>query len=49
MDLLLFLSFDDTVKLMTCIDASFVSRDDFKSQTGACSSFGLRNVLEELK
>ena len=31
MDLLLFLSFDDTRKLINFIDTSFASREDFKS------------------
>ena len=41
MDPSLFLSFDDAGKLMSFIDASFNSREDFKSQTRACSNFSL--------
>ena len=40
MDLLLYLGMDDCGKMINFIDASFACRDDFKSQTGGCSTFG---------
>ena len=39
-DLLLYLGMDDCGKMVNFINASFAYRNDFKSQTGGCSTFG---------
>ena len=39
MDLLLYLRIDDYGKIVNFIDSSFACHDNFKSQTGGCSTF----------